>query len=42
MNPWTTRTAGGEASRRAAAPVTPWGVPTLGKRTRSAHKESDV
>ena len=22
-------------------PVTPWGVPTLGKRTRGKHKESD-
>jgi large subunit ribosomal protein L2 len=22
-------------------PVTPWGVPTLGKRTRQKHKESD-
>jgi large subunit ribosomal protein L2 len=21
--------------------VTPWGVPTLGKRTRAKHKESD-
>src|SRR5437867_9403079 len=33
---------GGEGkSKGGRHPVTPWGVPTLGKRTRSKHKESD-
>ena len=35
-------TSGGEGkSKGGRHPVTPWGVPTLGKRTRSKHKESD-
>ena len=32
---------GGEGKSSAATSVTPWGVPTLGKRTRAKHKESD-
>src|SRR6059058_5393266 len=33
---------GGEGkSKGGRHPVTPWGVPTLGKRTRQKHKESD-
>ena len=33
---------GGEGkSKGGRHPVTPWGVPTLGKRTRRKHKESD-
>src|SRR4029077_9368649 len=33
---------GGEGkSKGGRHPVTPWGVPTLGKRTRAKHKESN-
>src|ERR1700693_3917210 len=36
------RHGGGEGkSKGGRHPVTPWGVPTLGKRTRGKHKESD-
>src|SRR5690242_3486427 len=42
MNPVDHPHGGGEGkSKGGRHPVTPWGVPTLGKRTRSAHKESD-
>ena len=42
MSPSTTRTAASEGkSKGGRHPVTPWGVPTLGKRTRSKHKESN-
>src|SRR4029079_17329626 len=33
--------AGEGKSKGGRHPVTPWGVPTLGKRTRGKHKESD-
>ena len=29
------------AKKGGRHPVTPWGVPTLGKRTRRKHKETD-
>jgi large subunit ribosomal protein L2 len=42
MNPVAHPHGGGEGkSKGGRHPVTPWGVPTLGKRTRSKHKESD-
>src|SRR5881398_3842286 len=42
MNPVDHPHGGGEGkSKGGRHPVTPWGVPTLGKRTRSQHKESD-
>ena len=43
MNPVEHPHGGGEGkSKGGRHPVTPWGVPTLGKRTRSKHKESDA
>jgi large subunit ribosomal protein L2 len=42
MNPVDHPHGGGEGkSKGGRHPVTPWGVPTLGKRTRREHKESD-
>ena len=42
MNPVDHPHGGGEGKTKGGRhPVTPWGVPTLGKRTRSKHKESD-
>jgi len=42
MNPVDHPHGGGEGSTTAGRhPVTPWGVPTLGKRTRAKHKESN-
>ncbi|HET8607774.1 MAG TPA: 50S ribosomal protein L2, partial [Gaiellaceae bacterium] len=42
MNPVDHPHGGGEGkSKGGRHPVTPWGVPTLGKRTRAKHKESD-
>jgi large subunit ribosomal protein L2 len=42
MNPVDHPHGGGEGkSKGGRHPVTPWGVPTLGKRTRRRHKESD-
>src|SRR5437763_13248400 len=42
MNPADHPHGGGEGkSKGGRHPVTPWGVPTLGKRTRSKHKQSD-
>ena len=42
MNPVDHPHGGGEGkSKGGRHPVTPWGVPTLGKRTRGKHKESD-
>src|SRR6187455_399188 len=42
MNPVDHPHGGGEGkSKGGRHPVTPWGVPTLGKRTRRAHKDSD-
>jgi large subunit ribosomal protein L2 len=42
MNPVDHPHGGGEGkSKGGRHPVTPWGVPTLGKRTRRGHKESD-
>src|SRR5258705_578364 len=42
MNPVDHPHGGGEGQTSGGRhPVTPWGVPTLGKRTRSKHKESD-
>src|ERR1041385_6482885 len=42
MNPVGPPHGGGEGkSKGGRHPVTPWGVPTLGKRTRRKHKESD-
>jgi len=41
MNPVDHPHGGGEGkSKGGRHPVTPWGVPTLGKRTRAKHKES--
>jgi large subunit ribosomal protein L2 len=41
MNPVDHPHGGGEGkSKGGRHPVTPWGVPTLGKRTRNKHKES--
>jgi large subunit ribosomal protein L2 len=43
MNPVDHPHGGGEGkSKGGRHPVTPWGVPTLGKRTRSKHKQSDT
>ena len=43
MNPVDHPHGGGEGkSKGGRHPVTPWGVPTLGKRTRGKHKESDT
>ena len=42
MNPVDHPHGGGEGSTTAGRhPVTPWGVPTLGYRTRKKHKSSD-
>jgi large subunit ribosomal protein L2 len=42
MNPVDHPHGGGEGkSKGGRHPVTPWGVPTLGKRTRQKHKQSD-
>src|SRR5215831_13982721 len=42
MNPVDHPHGGGEGkSKGGRHPVTPWGVPTLGKRTRAKHKQSD-
>ena len=41
MNPVDHPHGGGEGKSKGRHPVTPWGVPTLGKRTRRKHKESD-
>jgi large subunit ribosomal protein L2 len=42
MNPVDHPHGGGEGkSKGGRHPVTPWGVPTLGKPTRQKHKESD-
>jgi large subunit ribosomal protein L2 len=41
MNPVDHPHGGGEGKSKGHHPVTPWGVPTLGKRTRAKHKESD-
>ncbi|HJU47493.1 MAG TPA: 50S ribosomal protein L2 [Gaiellaceae bacterium] len=41
MNPVDHPHGGGEGKAKGHHPVTPWGVPTLGKRTRRKHKESD-
>jgi len=42
MNPVDHPHGGGEGkSKGGRHPVTPWGIPTLGKRTRRKHKESD-
>jgi large subunit ribosomal protein L2 len=42
MNPVDHPHGGGEGkSKGGRHPVTPWGVPTLGKRTRPKHKQSD-
>ena len=42
MNPVDHPHGGGEGkSKGGHHPVTPWGVPTLGKRTRPKHKESN-
>jgi large subunit ribosomal protein L2 len=42
MNPVDHPHGGGEGkSKGGRHPVTPWGVPTLGKRTRRKHKTSD-
>jgi large subunit ribosomal protein L2 len=41
MNPVDHPHGGGEGKNKGNHPVTPWGVPTLGKRTRPKHKESD-
>ena len=42
MNPVDHPHGGGEGkSKGGRHPVTPWGVPTLGKRTRAKHKDSN-
>jgi large subunit ribosomal protein L2 len=41
MNPVDHPHGGGEGKNKGHHPVTPWGVPTLGKRTRAKHKQSD-
>ena len=41
MNPVDHPHGGGEGKNKGNIPVTPWGVPTLGKRTRKNHRESD-
>jgi large subunit ribosomal protein L2 len=41
MNPVDHPHGGGEGKSKGQHPVMPWGVPTLGKRTRRKHKESD-
>ena len=43
MNPVDHPHGGGEGkSKGGRHPVTPWGVPTLGKRTRNKHKQSNA
>src|ERR687898_2296526 len=43
MNPVDHPHGGGAGKTKGGRhPVTPWGVPTLGKRTRRKHKESDT
>jgi large subunit ribosomal protein L2 len=43
MNPVDHPHGGGEGKTTVGRhPVTPWGVPTLGYRTRSDHKRSDA
>jgi len=43
MNPVDHPHGGGEGKTTAGRhPVTPWGVPTLGYRTRANHKRSDA
>jgi large subunit ribosomal protein L2 len=43
MNPVDHPHGGGEGKTKGGRhPVTPWGVPTLGKRTRRKHKESNT
>jgi len=42
MNPVDHPHGGGEGKNKGNIPVTPWGVPTLGKRTRKGHKDSDT
>jgi large subunit ribosomal protein L2 len=42
MNPVDHPHGGGEGKSKGHHPVTPWGVPTIGKRTRPKHKESDT
>jgi large subunit ribosomal protein L2 len=41
MNPVDHPHGGGEGKQKGKHPTTPWGVPTLGKRTRRKHKASD-
>jgi large subunit ribosomal protein L2 len=41
MNPVDHPHGGGEGKSKGHHPVTPWGVPTIGKRTRRKHKESN-
>ena len=42
MNPVDHPHGGGEGKTKGGRhPVTPWGVPTLGKRTRGKHKQSN-
>jgi large subunit ribosomal protein L2 len=41
MNPVDHPHGGGEGKQKGKHPTTPWGVPTLGKRTRRKHKDSD-
>ena len=41
MNPVDHPQGRGEGKSKGHHPVTPWGVPTIGKRTRRKHKESD-
>ena len=41
MNPVDHPHGDGEGKSKGHHPVTPWGVPTIGKRTRPKHKESD-
>src|SRR6186997_3184888 len=41
MNPVDHPHGGGEGKSKGHHPVTPWGAPTIGKRTRRKHKESD-
>ena len=41
MNPVDHPHGGGEGSSSRHPPLTPWGVPTLGYRTRKKNKQSD-
>jgi large subunit ribosomal protein L2 len=41
MNPVDHPHGGGEGKNKGSHPVTPWGKPTLGYRTRKKHKSSD-